>query len=161
MTFGHCGCCATSGCACAYPRDQATFRSHVTTTKKKTRGKAGHAQNLLPDRAFLVSNKHCLHNFRLCMRTPREPRRDQISVTSGSHVATTIHVTLSLPVKSPPLGRIWCNFRLRMRRTYFRTMHMTYVTSGHVTDVISGYMTSGRSSLLLRKCGFVRPDILL
>jgi hypothetical protein len=124
-------------------------------------------QNLLPERISSGVQQHCLlllrvlHNFRLCMRTPREPRRDQISVTSGSHVATTSHVTLSLPVKSPPLGRIWCNFRLRMRRTYFRTMHVTYVTSGHVTDVTSGYMTSGRSSLLLRKCGFVRPDILL
>ena len=55
MTVGHYGCCATSGCACAHPKEprrgQVTFGSHVTTTKKKTREKAGHAQNLLPDRA--------------------------------------------------------------------------------------------------------------
>jgi hypothetical protein len=31
------------------------------------------------------------------------------------------HVTLSLPVKKDPLGRILRNFWLRMRRTYFRT----------------------------------------
>jgi hypothetical protein len=31
------------------------------------------------------------------------------------------HVTLSLPVKRAPLGRILRNSRLRMRRTYFRT----------------------------------------
>ena len=96
VTFGHYGCCATSGCA--YPREprrassdlwshpvamllllrktrgkkrgmrrtyfrsgplldratswrgQVTFGSHVTTTKKKAREKAGHAQNLLPVR---------------------------------------------------------------------------------------------------------------
>ena len=145
MTFGHCGCCATSGCACAYPRDQATFGSHVTTTKKKTRGKAGHAQNLLPDRAFLVSNKHCLHNFRLCMRTPNGTQKGQISITAGSHVTTkkktrgktghaqtlvpvrasSGHVTFPLPVKRHPLERIWRSFRLRMRRTNFRTMHVT------------------------------------
>jgi len=42
------------------------------------------------------------------------------------------HVTLSLTVKRPPLVRIWRNFRLRMRITYFRTM--TNITSGHDTS---------------------------
>ena len=62
------------------------------------------------------------------------------------------HVTLTSGQKAP-LGRIWRNFRLRMRRTYFRTVHMTDVTYVH--------MTSGCSSSLLRKCGFVLADILL
>jgi hypothetical protein len=52
VTFGHYGCCTTSGCV--YPRElrkgQVTFGSHVTTTKKKAREKTGHAQNLLPVR---------------------------------------------------------------------------------------------------------------
>ena len=38
-----------------------------------------------------------------------------------------------------PLGRILCNFRLRMCITYFRTVHMIDVTSGHVTYVTSGH----------------------
>jgi hypothetical protein len=42
--------------------------------------------------------------------------------------ASSGHVTLSLPVKKAPLGRILRNFRLHMRRTYFRTEHMTDVT---------------------------------
>ena len=50
-----------------------------------------------------------------------------------------------------PLGWILRNFRLRMRRTYFRTWHVTDVTSGLVTGVISGHVTSGSSSSLLRK----------
>jgi hypothetical protein len=33
-----------------------------------------------------------------------------------------------------PLGRILRNFRLRIRRTYFRIWHVTDVTSGHVTS---------------------------
>ena len=39
------------------------------------------------------------------------------------------HVTLSLPVKRAPLGRILRNSRLGMRRTYFRTWLLP-VTSG-------------------------------
>ena len=54
------------------------------------------------------------------------------------------HVTLSLPVKRPQLGRIWRNFRLRMHRTFFRTL--TNVTSGHVTDVTFGHVTSGHDT---------------
>jgi hypothetical protein len=38
------------------------------------------------------------------------------------------HVTLSLPVKKKPLGRIWRNIRLRMHRIYLRTL--SNVTSG-------------------------------
>ena len=54
------------------------------------------------------------------------------------------HVTLSLPVKRPPLGRIWRNIRLRMHRIYLRTL--SNVTSGHVTDVTSGHVTSGHDT---------------
>ena len=42
VTFGHYECCTTSGCV--HPRElrkgQVTFGSHVTTTKKKARGKS-------------------------------------------------------------------------------------------------------------------------
>ena len=100
----------------------------------------------------------------------REPRRGQ--VTFGSHVTTTKkkarggtgHAQNILPVRTAsgqglfrsrdfvtsgqktPLERIWHNFRLRMRRTYLRTMHVTGVTSGHVTDVTSGHVTSGSTT---------------
>ena len=80
MTFGHYGCCTTSGCVHSKGtrRDQETFGSHVTTTKKKAREKAGHAQNLLPIRtAFghvtVTSDQKAplgriCRNFLLCMR---------------------------------------------------------------------------------------------
>jgi hypothetical protein len=112
-----------------------------------------------------------------------------LSVTSGSHVTTTKkkkkrgkkagHAQNILPVRTTsgqglfrscdfvtsgqkaPLGRIWHNFRLRMRRTYFQTGHVTDVTSGHVTDITSGHVTSGSTSQHLRKCDFVRTHILL
>jgi hypothetical protein len=178
VTFGHYGCCATSCCACAPPREprrgQLTFGSHVTT-KKKTREKAGHAQNLLPDRASsgvqpsllttttgVVKFQSHLVAMLLLLRKKRgengacaEPtfRSGQLLDRPLPDSASSGNVTFSLPVKKPPLGRIWRNFRLRMRRTYFRTVHMT--------DVTSGIMTSGCSSSLLRKCGFVLADILL
>jgi hypothetical protein len=79
-----------------------TSGSHGTTTKKKAREKAGHAQSLLPVRA-----------------------------TSGHFGQKAL------------LGRIWRNFRLRMRITYFRTWHLTNVIYGHVTDVTSGHIASG------------------
>jgi hypothetical protein len=43
VTFGHYVCCATSGCVHSREprRGQATFGSHVTTTKKKAREKNG------------------------------------------------------------------------------------------------------------------------
>ena len=47
--------------------------------------------------------------------------------------ASVSHVTVISGQKAP-LGRIWCNFRLRIRRTYFRTGHVTDVTSSHVTN---------------------------
>jgi hypothetical protein len=68
---------------------KVTFGSHVTTTKKKARGKS---------------------------RECAEPTSGHVTVTSG---------------QKAPFGRIWHNFRLRMRRTYFQTM--TNVTSCHVT----------------------------
>jgi hypothetical protein len=76
IVYYYYGCYTISCCACAHPREprrdqiSITSGSHVTT-KKKTRGKTGHAQTLLPVRA-----------------------------SPG-------HVTFSLPVKRPPLERIW------------------------------------------------------
>jgi hypothetical protein len=52
--------------------------------------------------------------------------------------ASSSHVTVTSGQKTP-LGRIWRNFRLRMRRTYFRTGHVTDATSGRVTHVTSGH----------------------
>ena len=82
-----------------------------TTTKKKAREKAGHAQNILPCR------------------------------TCSGHVISGSHVTDVTSCEKTPLGRTLRNFRLRMRRTYFRTgpqsrdfRHMTDVTFGHVTS---------------------------
>jgi hypothetical protein len=106
-------------------RDQVTFGSHVTTTKKKARKKAGLALNLLPVRATSGQGLFQSRDF----------------VTSGQEAL---------------LRRIWRNFRLRMRRTYFRTGHVTDVTFGLVTDV-----TSRCSPLLSLKCDFVRAHILL
>ena len=109
-----------------------------------------------------------LHNFRMHMRTTREPRR-------GSHLVALLlllrkktrgktgHAQDILPARTAsgqghfqsrdfvtsgqkaPLGRKWCHFRLRMRRTYFRTGHVTDVTSGHVTDFTSDHVTSGHA----------------
>jgi hypothetical protein len=76
---------------------QPTF---CTTTKKKSREKDGHTQNILSDRAY---SGH---------------------VTSGSHVT---YVTSG---QKAPLGRILRNFRLFMRITYFQTQRVTDVTSG-------------------------------
>jgi hypothetical protein len=55
----------------------------------------------------------------------------------------TGHVTDVTSCQKALLGRIWRNFRLRMRRTYFQIGHLTDVTSGHVTDVTSGHVASG------------------
>ena len=93
---------------------------YCTTTKKKMRGKTGHAQNILPVRAISRQGLFRSRDFD----------------TSG---------------QKAPLRWILRNFRLRMRRTYFRTGHVTDVTSGLVTGVISGHVTSGSSSSLLRK----------
>ena len=57
IAFYYYGCCTTSGCGYPHPTEHlrgqisVTSGSHVTTTKKKTLGKTGHAQNLLPVRA--------------------------------------------------------------------------------------------------------------
>ena len=80
--------------------------------------------------------------------------------------ASSSHVTNVTSGQKALLGRIWRNFRLRMRRIYFRTWHVTDVTSGHVTDVTSGHITighvtSGSTSQHLRKCDLSCPHILL
>jgi hypothetical protein len=140
-------------------------------------------------------NQHCLllwvlHNFRLRIRTQREPRSGSSDIWSHPVAmvlilrkkrgkkpgmrrtyfrsrplpdrASSSDVTLSLPVKMFPLGRILCNFRLRMRRTYFRTGHMTDVTSGHVTDVTFGHVTSGSTlSVPIYYCRYFTLDRLI
>jgi hypothetical protein len=59
----------------------------------------------------------------------------------------------------PLRGSLCGNFRLHMRRTYFRTGHVTDVTSGHVT---SGHVTSGSTTAQHhRKYDFVHTHILL
>ena len=119
-------CCATSGCAHSREplRGQVTIGSHVTTTKKKKHGK-----NPGMRRTYFRSG----------------PLPDR---------ASSSHVTDVTSGEKAPLSRIWCNFRLRMRITYFRTGHVTYVTSGHVT---SGSIPAQHH----RKYGFVRAHILL
>jgi hypothetical protein len=54
------------------------------------------------------------------------------------------HVTLSLPVKKAPLGRIWRDFRLRMRRIYFRigSLLVTWLTWLPVTSLGKSIFTS-------------------
>ena len=91
---------------------------------------------------YYSSNKKDADMRRTYFRSGPLPNRD----SSG-------RVTWSLPVKKVPLGRILCNFRLRMRRTYLRTGQVNDIISGHMTYVISGHVTSGSTSQNLRKCG--------
>jgi hypothetical protein len=119
VTFGHHGCCTTSGCV--HPREHrkgvkwpsVTSGSYVTTAKKKAREKPGHAQNLLPVMATSGQGPFRLRDF----------------VTFG---------------QKAPLGRIWPNFRFRMRRTYLRTgsLPVTWMTSLPVTRLTSLPVTS-------------------
>ena len=113
MTFGHYRCCTISGCVHRRePRrgsSKVTSGSHATTTKKKTRKKAGHSQNLL-----------------------------SIRTTSGQGLFRRgpFPVTWFCSFRSKsPTGRIWRNFRLHMRRTYFRigSLPVTWLTSLPVT----------------------------
>jgi hypothetical protein len=61
--------------------------------------------------------------------------------------ASSSHVTDVTSGQKVPLGRMWRNFRLRMRIAYFRILtdvtsgHVTHITSGHVTHVTSGHVT--------------------
>jgi hypothetical protein len=102
VTFGHYGCCTTSSCACAHPREprrgkiSVTSGSHVTTTKKKARGKMGHAQNLLPVRD---TSGQCLFQSR-------------DFVTSGQKAPTKADIAQNILPD--------------------RTGHVTDVTSGHI-----------------------------
>jgi hypothetical protein len=77
--------------------------------------------------------------------------------------ASSGHVTLSFSVKKAPLVQILCNFRLCMRRTYFRTWPLPdRDSSGHVTDVTSGHACAMvRSSSILRKYYLNCSHILL
>ena len=123
MTFGHYRCCTTSGCACAHPREPRRGSSDL----------GSHPVVML-----------------LLLRKKRGEKAGHAQNLLPVR-APSGHVTLPLPVKKAPLGRIWRNFRLRMRRTYFMTGHVTDVTfghvnngtSGHVTNVTSGHVTSG------------------
>jgi hypothetical protein len=103
VTFGHCGCCTTSGCAYSRElrRGSSDLWSHPVLLLRKKRGKKPGMRRTyfrsgpLPDRA---SSSH-------------------VTVTSG---------------QKPLLRRIWGNFRLRMCRIYFRTGSLP-VTSLPVT----------------------------
>jgi hypothetical protein len=59
-----------------------------------------------------VREKNKGERVRETKRTGKKGRPDR---------ASSVHVILSLPVKKAPLWRILRNFRMRMRRTYFRT----------------------------------------
>ena len=80
------------------------------------------------------------------------------------HMSVFLHVTLDDVISDQkiPLGRILRNFRLRMRRTYFRTGPLL-VTSCQVTDFSSGHVTSGHAqwSDPPQMRFFVRTHILL
>ena len=69
--------------------------------------------------------------------SPRSYLQSTVRATSGQGLFRSRDFVTS--DQKAPLGRILRNFRLRMRRTYFRTGHVTGVTSGHVTDVTSGH----------------------
>jgi hypothetical protein len=160
--LGHYGCCATSGCACAHPMEpeggQVTFGSHVTTTKKKAREKAGHAQKLLPvrvtfgqglfrSRDFVTSGQKALlwwiwRNFRTSFRT-------MTNVTSGHMTdVTSGHVTSGHAQWSDP-PQIWLELSLyttemhefnheilmiwswkQLTAIAFRTWHWHYTSPG-------------------------------
>jgi hypothetical protein len=101
-----------------------TFGSHDTTTKKNTRGKKwGMRRTYFPSGHFWTG-----------------PIPD--SVSSGQ-------VTDVTSGQKAPLGRIWRNFRLRMRSTYFRTGHLTHFRSRDWRHF--GHVTSGSTSQHLRK----------
>jgi hypothetical protein len=95
----------------------------------------------------------------LLLRKKRGGNRACAEHTSGQGRFRTgsLPVTwLLLPMKKVPLGRILCNFRLRMRRRYFRTWHIADITSGDVTIVASGSISQH-----LRKCDLSCVHILL
>jgi hypothetical protein len=85
---------------CSLRRPRPITIENPTTTKKKAREKAGHAQNLFPIR----------------------------TASGHGHFRSRDFVTSCQKI---PLGRIWLNFRLRMRRTYFRAgpFPLTWLTS--------------------------------
>ena len=78
-------------------------------------------------------------------KTREKPGMSRTYFRSGSPLdrASSGHVTDVTSVQKTLLLRIWRNFRLRMRITYFRTWHLTDVISGHVTDITFGHITSG------------------
>ena len=112
------GCCATSGCVFTHPMEprkgSSDIRSHPVAMLLLLRKKRGKKPGM------------CRTYFR------SGPLPDRASYS---------HVTGVTSVQNTLLGWIWGNFRLCMRRTYFRTI--TNVTSGHMTDVTSGHVTSG------------------
>jgi hypothetical protein len=78
-------------------------------------------------------NKFIFGSFRSRMRAPHPSRKKVREKKVRPDRTSSGHVTLSLPVKKAPLGRILRNFGLRMCRTYFRTGPLP-VTFGHVTS---------------------------
>jgi hypothetical protein len=100
-----------------------TFGSHVTTTKRKARGKAGHAEK---------HSQGTIAKKKAREKAGHAQNLLPVRTTSG-HVLFRSRDFVTFGQKAPQ-GRIWRHFLLRMRRTYFRTGHVTDVTSGHVTS---------------------------
>ena len=110
-----------------------TFGSHgtCTTTKKKGRGKNGHAQNILPDRASSGDVSLTSLPVKNCTTIVRKKTREKPGMRRTYFGTGPLPEVTSLPVKRPPPGRIFHNFWLRMRIAYFRTwpVPVTWLTS--------------------------------
>jgi hypothetical protein len=92
-------------------RREHSYPTRCTTTKKKARGKAGHAQNILPDRAASGHDLFRSRDFRKSrdwrhFRSKGTTRANiaQLPVAHAEHI--TIHVTwlTSLPVTWHPVA---------------------------------------------------------
>ena len=93
-----------------------TSGSHVTTTttKKKAREKAGHAQNLLPVRNTSAQRLFRSHDFVTSVQDPTRENIAQLPVAHAQNILPDMVIS----------------------------GHVTDVTSGHVTDFTSGSTTS-------------------
>ena len=105
MRFGHYGCCTTSSCPCAHPREPRRgvwpSGSHVTITKEK----AGHAQNILLVRVTWLTSgqkatlRRILSHFRLHMRRTYFGTGHVTYVTSGNAmVRSPANVSWAVPI---------------------------------------------------------------
>ena len=107
VTCGHYGCWATSSCACAHQENAegikwplVTSGSHITTTKKKTRGKAGHEQNILP---FMATSGQGVFRLRDFVTSGKKAPLGRIWRNFRLRMHRTYFRTGSLPVTSLPV----------------------------------------------------------